>query len=161
MCSAVCQRCAFSADGKPPGTFFVVRDQGAVVAMSGMSDAPVDHDPGGGVTGIGGIEGSLNRDMAARGVGRCRPSMLDRRPPRQTKNTEHDQRIQRARRFGCRLGQPPRRRLGPNREATARRVTAKQPTQAADGRCSNYVLGEFCGGAPAFAKWRLPWRSAV
>jgi len=51
--------------------------------------------------------------------------------------------------------------LDPTGEATARRVTAKQPTQAADGRCSNYVLGEFCGGAPAFAKWRLPWRSAV
>ena len=43
MCSAVCQRCAFSADGKPPVTFFVVRDQGAVVAMSGMTDAPVDR----------------------------------------------------------------------------------------------------------------------
>ncbi|QFZ18559.1 hypothetical protein [Saccharothrix syringae] len=43
-----------------PVTFFVVPDQGAVVAGSGMTCAPSRrHDPGGGVTGPGGIAGPL------------------------------------------------------------------------------------------------------
>uniref|UniRef100_UPI003978CB84 helix-turn-helix domain-containing protein n=1 Tax=Amycolatopsis sp. lyj-346 TaxID=2789289 RepID=UPI003978CB84 len=43
-----------------PVTFFVAPDQGVVVARPGMTDAPSrTHDPGGGVTGPGGIEGPL------------------------------------------------------------------------------------------------------
>ncbi|WP_257922434.1 VOC family protein, partial [Amycolatopsis iheyensis] len=40
-----------------PVTFFVVPDQGAVVTRPGMTCAPSRrHDPGGGVTGSGGID---------------------------------------------------------------------------------------------------------
>ncbi|WP_245761848.1 trypsin-like serine protease [Saccharopolyspora shandongensis] len=43
-----------------PVTFFVAPDLGVVVARSGMTDAPSRrHDPGGGVTGPGGIDRPL------------------------------------------------------------------------------------------------------
>jgi hypothetical protein len=43
-----------------PRYLFVAPDQGVVVARSGMTDAPSRvHDPGGGVTGPGGIGGPL------------------------------------------------------------------------------------------------------
>ena len=51
-------------------TFFVVPDQGTVVARPGMTCAlSRTHDPGGGVTGSGGIDRPLNRDTATSLVG--------------------------------------------------------------------------------------------
>jgi hypothetical protein len=53
-------RALAAAPSGHPVTFFVVPDQGAVVTRLGMTDAPSrTHDPGGGVTGSGGIEGPL------------------------------------------------------------------------------------------------------
>jgi hypothetical protein len=46
--------------GTDPVTFFVALDQGAPVARPGMTESPSrTHDPGGGVTGFGGIGGPL------------------------------------------------------------------------------------------------------
>src|SRR2546430_6754171 len=61
------------------------------IARLGMADAPSrTHDPGGGVTGPGGIEGPLNRDTAAHWVGLDAPIVRqDRKSTRL--NSSHSQ----------------------------------------------------------------------
>ena len=71
-------------DFATPVTFFAAPDQGVVVARSGTIYAPSrTHDPGGGVTGPGGIDRPLMGTRPAGKVGLVAPLGAGARCPGQ------------------------------------------------------------------------------